>query len=57
MSKGRTHKTLDQLLADYYRVKKAHERKKRREEDKYAGLHECFRNVHKCNMARKLAYY
>lgn len=55
MSKGRQRKTLDELLKEYYQVKKVRERKPREETDRYYGLKECFKNVHR-NGSIKLSY-
>lgn len=56
MSKGRQRKTLDELLKEYYQVKKVREHQKSREEtDRYYGLKECFKNVHR-NGSIKLSY-
>lgn len=56
MSKGRQRKTLGELLKEYYQVKKVREYKKSREEtDRYYGLKECFKNVHR-NGSIKLSY-
>lgn len=59
MSKGRQRKTLDELLKEYYQAKQKRVReqykKSREETDRYYGLRECFKNVHR-NGSIKLSY-